>query len=80
MRPSRWLGHYLFSGRRKMLMDRGHPSAVNFYCDGALKQAHGYHDSMVLFETLQDPLESTKSAAFDPHPLTDSDVRPRLAG
>jgi hypothetical protein len=32
------------------------------------------------FETLQDSLESTKSAVLDPYSLADLDVRPRLAG
>jgi hypothetical protein len=63
-----------------MRMDRGHPSAVNLGCHGALKHAHGDHESVAPFEVLQDPLESTKSTAFDPYSLADLDVRPRLAG
>jgi hypothetical protein len=62
------------------LGDRDYPGRVNFCRNGALKQTHGYHDSVVAFAALQDSLESAKSAMLDSHSLTDLGIRPRSVG
>ena len=64
----------------KILMDRDYPGGINFGGNRALKQSHGYYDSVVAFKTLQDTLESVKNTVGDSHSLPDPDVRPRLGG
>src|SRR5215469_15805010 len=76
--PLGWPCHFLLIRRTKIGIEGGHPCAVYFHCNRALQQAHGYNDSLSPFYVLQDPFKSTKRAAFDTYPLTNSDVRPRL--
>jgi hypothetical protein len=62
------------------LGERNYPGRINFSRNGALKQTHGYDDSVVAFEALQDSLKSAKSALFNSHSLSYPDIRPRLVG